>query len=127
MSEYIYSLSGKFYRYFNYQSFHTFEPSIDVLFDSAADGGGGKLAGVLVSGANSDGAAGMKPMKKKGGLTIVEDPVTAYWSIMQVAAIKTNKIDFVLSIDEIIKKYILLTNNVVITHDCKHFSFKAMT
>ena len=79
-------------------------PSIDVLFESAADAYRDKLVGVLITGSNSDGAAGMKHIKKNGGITIVEDPATADSPTMPAAAIKMTTIDFVLSIPETIKK-----------------------
>jgi len=79
-------------------------PSIDVLFESAADAYGDKLLGVLITGSNSDGAAGMKQIKERGGITIVEDPATANSPNMPAAAIKITQIDFVLSIPETIKK-----------------------
>jgi len=79
-------------------------PSIDVLFDSAADVYREKLTGILLTGANADGASGMKHIKEKGGLTIVEDPTIAVSPVMPMAAIKISKLDFVQSITEIIKK-----------------------
>lgn len=79
-------------------------PSIDVLFESAAEAYREKLVGVLITGSNADGAAGMQHIKNKGGLTIAEDPVTADSPVMPAAAIKASKIDFVLSINETIKK-----------------------
>jgi CheY-like chemotaxis protein len=49
-------------------------PSIDVLFESAADAYGEGLVGVILTGANHDGAAGLKAIVDAGGLAIVEDP-----------------------------------------------------
>ena len=61
-------------------------PSIDVLFESAADAYGSGLAGVILTGANHDGAAGLKAVIDAGGVAIVEDPVDAYTSAMPEAA-----------------------------------------
>ena len=52
-------------------------PSIDVLFESAADIYGDRVAGVLLTGANSDGAIGLAAVRRAGGVTIVQDPATA--------------------------------------------------
>lgn len=52
-------------------------PSIDVLFTSAADARGDRVVGVLLTGSNEDGAAGLAAIRRRGGLAIVEDPQTA--------------------------------------------------
>lgn len=66
---------------------HFSRPSIDVLFESAADGYGDKLVGVLLSGANDDGAAGLDAIHAAGGYTIVQDPATASMPTMPQAAL----------------------------------------
>jgi len=53
-------------------------PAIDVLFESAADAYGTGLTGIILSGANQDGAAGLAAVAKAGGFPIVEDPDGAY-------------------------------------------------
>ncbi|MCY0990476.1 chemotaxis protein CheB [Nannocystis sp. ILAH1] len=68
-------------------------PSIDVLFESAADAFGPHLAGVLLSGANEDGARGLGRIAEAGGLTIVESPATAAVPIMPAAALQRVAID----------------------------------
>lgn len=65
-------------------------PSIDVLFDSAAEVYHDKLIGVILTGANSDGSLGLKKIKEHGGLTIVQNPDTAQASIMPKSAIENN-------------------------------------
>ena len=77
-------------------------PSIDVTFESAADVYGPSLAGILLSGANTDGTNGLKAIKKKGGITVVQSPETAQVAFMPEQAILNAPIDFVLSIEEII-------------------------
>ncbi len=62
-------------------------PSIDILFDSAADTYGQRLVGVILTGANQDGAAGLRTIQKRGGLVVVQDPNTAFASAMPLAAI----------------------------------------
>lgn len=64
-------------------------PSIDVLFESAADAYGPGLIGVILTGANNDGAAGLKAVMDAGGVAIVENPADAYASAMPNAALET--------------------------------------
>lgn len=63
-------------------------PAIDVLFETAADAFGPALAGVILTGANDDGARGLKAVAGAGGLALVEDPTGAYVSTMPAAALK---------------------------------------
>ena len=56
---------------------HYSRPSIDVLFESAADAYGSRLIGMLLSGANQDGARGLAAIEARGGLAIVQDPASA--------------------------------------------------
>jgi len=76
-------------------------PSIDVLFASAADAYGKSLAGILLTGANYDGAAGLAGMQLAGALTIVQDPATAAVPTMPEAAIARMKPDLILSLAQI--------------------------
>ena len=76
-------------------------PSIDVLFASAADAYGKSLAGILLTGANYDGAAGLSGMQVAGALTIVQDPATAEVATMPEAAIRRMKPDLILPLAEI--------------------------
>jgi two-component system, chemotaxis family, protein-glutamate methylesterase/glutaminase len=76
-------------------------PSIDVLFESAANIFKDKLVGIILSGANSDGAHGMKLVKHFGGLTIVQDPNEASIKAMPLAAMDSCKIDYVYKADQI--------------------------
>ena len=76
-------------------------PSIDVLFESAADVYGSTLIGVILTGANNDGSKGLKQIKEDGGLTIVQDPDTAEVDGMPRAAIETTRVDYILKLDEI--------------------------
>ncbi|MBO9698650.1 MAG: chemotaxis protein CheB [Sporocytophaga sp.] len=78
-----------------------FRPSIDVLFESAAEVYGKFLAGILLTGANKDGGNGMKTIAGKGGFTIVQDPSTAASGIMPSAALRLIKPDFLGSVHSI--------------------------
>ncbi|MBI5430327.1 MAG: chemotaxis protein CheB [Nitrosomonadales bacterium] len=77
-------------------------PSIDVLFESAAEVFESDLIALLLSGANSDGVEGMACVKQLGGLGIVLDPGECEFSAMSDAAIRRVDVDYVASLDEII-------------------------
>jgi two-component system chemotaxis response regulator CheB len=62
-------------------------PAIDVLFESAADAYGHRLAGIVLTGANGDGARGLATVQRLGGLTIVQSPDSALARSMPEAAI----------------------------------------
>ncbi|PZO81731.1 MAG: chemotaxis protein CheB [Micavibrio aeruginosavorus] len=64
-------------------------PSIDVLFESAADALGDRVVGVILTGANNDGAAGLALIEAEGGEALVQDPGTAFSSAMPTAALRT--------------------------------------
>ena len=76
-------------------------PSIDVLFASAADAYGKSLAGILLTGANYDGAAGLAGMQVAGALTIVQDPASAEVPTMPEAALRKMTPDLILPLAEI--------------------------
>lgn len=77
---------------------HYSRPAIDFLFESAADAYGPNLAAVLLTGANRDGASGMARVKRRGGLTIVQDPDEAQVATMPLAAMDTHQPDHILPI-----------------------------
>jgi two-component system chemotaxis response regulator CheB len=76
-------------------------PSVDVLFESAADVYGVGVIGVILTGANQDGAAGLAEIKRRGGVAIVQDPAGAARRGMPEAAIAATVADAVLPLDEI--------------------------
>ncbi len=79
-------------------------PSIDVTFESAADAFGRNVIGIILTGANHDGAIGLQTVKKMGGIAIVQTPEDAEVSSMPEAAIEKTKPDFILPLSEIAPK-----------------------
>jgi two-component system, chemotaxis family, protein-glutamate methylesterase/glutaminase len=76
-------------------------PSIDVLFESAADSYGERMVAVVLTGANADGASGLAEVARRGGYTIVQDPETAERPEMPAAALAAVRPDAVLALPEI--------------------------
>ena len=75
---------------------HFSRPSIDYLFESAADVYGSQLVGILLTGANQDGAAGLYTIKQRGGVTVVQDPQEAQVATMPEAALTLHQPDYIL-------------------------------
>ena len=84
------------------EKIHYSRPAIDASFETAAEAYGPLLAGVLLSGANADGAEGLLQIKQAGGLTIVQDPDEASVSYMPQQAIEKNAADKILTTRQII-------------------------
>jgi two-component system chemotaxis response regulator CheB len=76
-------------------------PSIDVLFESAADSYGERVIGVILTGASDDGARGLAKIKRGGGLTLVQEPASAESAVMPAAAIAASEIDQILPLEQI--------------------------
>lgn len=76
-------------------------PSIDVLFESAADVYGKGVAAIILTGASQDGALGLDAVRRAGGCTIVQQPDTAQAPLMTEAALARGPVDFVLSLEAI--------------------------
>lgn len=76
-------------------------PSIDVLFESAAEAFDDRVIGVVLTGASADGAEGLRAIGRAGGVVLVEEPSTAYASAMPLAAIDICPSAQVLSLDAI--------------------------
>jgi two-component system, chemotaxis family, protein-glutamate methylesterase/glutaminase len=76
-------------------------PSIDVLFRSAADAYRERCVGVVLTGANDDGADGLRRIKELGGVAVVQDPGSAERHEMPTAAIAATDADVVLPLNEI--------------------------
>lgn len=84
-------------------------PSIDVLFESAADALGQDLIAVVLSGANRDGAKGAAEIRRQGGIVIVQDPATADGPTMPAAAITEAGAHYICRLDEIAGLLLRLT------------------
>jgi two-component system, chemotaxis family, protein-glutamate methylesterase/glutaminase len=78
-------------------------PAIDITLGTCAYVFKDKLVGILLSGANKDGAIGMKSISDRGGLTIVQEPTECMIDTMPKAALAVTKIDHVLKVDQIVE------------------------
>jgi len=76
-------------------------PSIDVLFESAADTYMDRLVGIILTGANSDGTNGAARIKELGGLIIAQDPETAEADAMPMSVVKHVQVDHILALNRI--------------------------
>jgi two-component system chemotaxis response regulator CheB len=76
-------------------------PSIDVLFESAAETFGDRVIGILLTGMSKDGTAGLKRIKDCGGYAIVQDPAAAEGRVMPKTAIDAGAVDKILPLEEI--------------------------
>lgn len=76
-------------------------PSIDVLFETAAEAYGDGVLAVLLTGASADGAEGLARVKALGGRAIVQDPATAECATMPAAGIAAAPVDYILALDRI--------------------------
>lgn len=77
-------------------------PSIDVLFETAADAYGDGLIGVILTGANNDGAAGLKAVMAAGGTGFIQTPQSAFARAMPEAAIDACPSALILDLDDIL-------------------------
>ncbi|HEV7681387.1 MAG TPA: chemotaxis protein CheB [Pyrinomonadaceae bacterium] len=84
-------------------------PSIDVLFESTADAFGPRAIGVVLTGANTDGANGAAAIKSRGGLLIVQDPNSADCPDLPAAAIAQATPDSLLPLNQIAPHLIVLS------------------
>jgi two-component system chemotaxis response regulator CheB len=86
-------------------------PSIDVMFETAADVYKRRLVGVILTGANADGSKGLTKIKAMGGLAVVQDPATAHVDYMPKAAIASTRVDHILPLEEIVNLLKKLSNS----------------
>jgi two-component system chemotaxis response regulator CheB len=95
------------------EKIHWSRPSIDVTFESVAEIFTKRVMGILLSGANADGAAGLDRIKELGGHTLVQNPASAEMSIMPQQAINRNIVDTIAEpaqISEFIVRFITLVS-----------------
>lgn len=83
-------------------------PSIDVLFETACEAYRDRLIGIILTGSNHDGTAGLKCVKRLGGLCIAQDPDEAFSSYMPASAVKEVGPHYVLKLNDIIDLLIAL-------------------
>jgi len=86
-------------------------PSIDVFFESAAEALGPSVVGVLLTGANGDGAVGLQRIRSSGGYAIVQDPATAVGRAMPEAGIASGPIDEVVPLERISSRLVQLLSS----------------
>jgi two-component system chemotaxis response regulator CheB len=101
-----YHLSTEIGHYFSLsteQMRNNSRPSIDITMETSAFVYKSNLIGILLSGANKDGASGMKRIKDNGGLTLVQNPTECMIDTMPKSALESTNIDYTLRIEEIIK------------------------
>lgn len=80
---------------------HFVRPSADLLFESVAGAYGPRAIACVLTGTGSDGAMGVDAVKSRGGTVIAQDPRTAEFDGMPMAAVGTGAVDFVLPLEEI--------------------------
>ena len=85
----------------NDEPVHYSRPSIDLLFESAAQSYRNSVIGIILTGANHDGASGLLAIKNQGGYTLVQDPKTAEVDTMPLAAIASTQPDMILPLKDI--------------------------
>jgi two-component system chemotaxis response regulator CheB len=76
-------------------------PSIDVLFESAADAYGDGVIGVILTGASADGSQGLKAIRDRGGCALVQEPATAECDVMPRAALAATSVNHVMALPDL--------------------------
>ena len=81
-------------------------PSIDVLFESAAEAFGAATIGVVLTGSNEDGAAGSRAIERAGGVMLVQDPATCESPVASRSAMAATTVDGVLSVPDLARRLV---------------------
>jgi two-component system, chemotaxis family, protein-glutamate methylesterase/glutaminase len=90
---------------------HFTRPAADCLFQSLAQSCRCRAIAVVLSGNGQDGARGIQQIKQLGGITIVQDPATAEFPGMPLAAIQTGMVDFILPLNQIAPMLVQLVHS----------------
>ncbi|HKN87684.1 MAG TPA: chemotaxis protein CheB [Nitrospiraceae bacterium] len=90
---------------------HFLRPSGDLLFESVAASHKDRAIAVVLTGTGTDGAMGVRAIKKMGGTVVVQNPEHAEFNGMPQAAIATQVVDFILPLDDIADALLLLVGN----------------
>src|SRR5262249_11411141 len=90
---------------------HGFRPAMDPLFRSAAAAYGSRAIGILLSGLEGDGVAGLQSIRAAGGISIVQDPREARYPALPRAALTTMKVDYCLPVKAIAALLPFLSTN----------------
>jgi two-component system, chemotaxis family, protein-glutamate methylesterase/glutaminase len=83
-------------------------PSIDVLFESAAEAFGAAAVGIVLTGSNEDGAAGARAIKRAGGVVLVQDPASCESPVASRAAMAATTVDAVLPVPDLSRRLVQL-------------------
>ena len=89
---------------------HYARPSIDLLFSSAAVAFGPALIGIILTGANDDGAEGLAEIAARGGIAVVQSPTSAAWPTMPAAALQAVPQALVVDLEAIAATLMALTS-----------------
>ena len=76
-------------------------PSIDVLFETAAEAYGDSVIGVILTGASADGSQGLRAIHARGGCALVQEPTSAEYDVMPRAALAATSVSHVLGLRDI--------------------------
>ncbi|MGH8869512.1 MAG: chemotaxis protein CheB [Actinomycetes bacterium] len=93
------------------EAVHHCRPAVDVTLQTAADRYRAELVGIVLTGANVDGAAGVRHVRERGGHTMAQDPATAVKPDMPAAAVATGAVQDVADLDGLARRLTTLLAN----------------
>jgi two-component system chemotaxis response regulator CheB len=80
---------------------HSARPSIDVLFETAAEAYGESVIGMILTGASADGSQGLRAIRARGGCALVQEPMSAECEVMPRAALAATSVNHVLGLSDL--------------------------